>query len=168
MTLCLTSLYGHNVSNWLLIASYWPSLLKRDFSETRHKMTVFPSQRLSAITLIQCNTISFTHLITIFQLCALKLKTNYWSVGENDLYQKKASVCSLCLCHTQYCCSTATVVTRTCLDVTLQYIARLTWCVCVCVCVCVRCSFRLGASFWSQVLFGALLTTREGHRVGAC
>ena len=71
--------------------------LKRDFSETRQKMTVFPSQRLSTTTPVYCYSISFTHLITIFQHCALKLKTNCCSMGDNDQYQKKALICSLSL-----------------------------------------------------------------------
>ena len=101
MTVCLTSLYGHNVSNWLLIESSWPSLLKRDFSETCHQMTVFPSQRLSTVTPVQCGNISFTHLITIFQLWALKLKALCCSIGDNDWYWKKASICSYSLFVTQ-------------------------------------------------------------------
>jgi len=35
---------------------------------TRHKMTVLPSQRLSIITPVQCDTISFTRFSTTFQL----------------------------------------------------------------------------------------------------
>ena len=66
-------------------------------------MTVFPSKRLSTITLIEYNIISFTPLIKIFQLLflssnivivfwyydeksALKCKSSDYSMGDNDTY----------------------------------------------------------------------------------
>jgi len=122
MTLCLTSLYGHNVSNWLLLASSWPSLLKRYFSETCRKMTVFPSQRLSTVPPVQCANFSFTHLIKTFQLCALKLKTNCCSLVTMISTERRhqyalslflSSICCLCLCHTQLFPSHLFTCTRT-------------------------------------------------------
>jgi len=59
---------------------------KKDCSETCHKMTVFPSERLSTITLPYCDTISFTHFLlksvnSVYE--SLKQTTGVWATTKS-------------------------------------------------------------------------------------
>jgi len=78
--------------------------------EMCHKIALFPSQRLSTVTPVQCGNISFTHLITIFQLSTLKRKTNCCSMvtmistkSTKSMLSRSHPILSLTPFYSAYC-----------------------------------------------------------------